>query len=473
MGYSSDGECVFLTPHTPPTITMMSSTATVSATSAEALVAKYRGAIVLDTLCREKKWNAVIAHARAHPTDVWAKSVSVTGGSNILPPLHIACMGGAPIQVIKALLAANPAALQTTSGPQDRLPLHHLLATNFTPVESIVTALVEAYPEACRIADKAGFLPIHLACQGIHVSDTVFMSILAVYPEGAYARTSNGMYPLHLASSNTNIDTKKRALAALDRGTLYASISKMTSIRLTKKHEAEIKTMEVKETDKLKKMDNQMKLEQDKLKAQIESLVTQLNNEKEINSKLRDELKVIDEHHEKKLALVIKKEQATASSNENQLRLDLADVQLKNMDFLDQIESLQADLDTSNTKLMTQANEFNDIKNKMQTDINDLETSLLDARSCILSFIHEQEKVKVAMNAQKEAMTALLLGHDATINHNGRLTDSMIELVSKFDGIDAKHAEGKSGGGIMDETDSETEDEEEVYHTPKSGDVNV
>jgi hypothetical protein len=25
----------------------------------------------------------------------------------------------------------------------------------------------------------------------------------------------------------------------------------------------------------------------------------------------------------------------------------------------------------------------------------------------------------------------------------------------------------------MDETDSETEDEEEVYHTPKSGDVNV
>jgi hypothetical protein len=167
------------------------------------------------------------------------------------------------------------------------------------------------------------------------------------------------------------------------------------------------------------------------------------------------------------------KEQATASSNENQLRLDLADVQLKNMDFLDQIESLQADLDTSNTKLMTQANEFNDIKNKMQTDINDLETSLLDARSCILSFIHEQEKVKVAMNAQKEAMTALLLGHDATINHNGRLTDSMIELVSKFDGIDAKHAEGKSGGGIMDETDSETEDEEEVYHTPKSGDVNV
>lgn len=451
----------------------MSSTATTyDATPGEALVAKYRGAIILDNLCREKKWNAVIAHARAHPTDVWAKSVTVNGNSNILPPLHIACMGCAPIQVIKALLAVNLAALQTTSGSQDRLPLHHLLAAPSAPVESIVTALVEAYPEACRIADKAGLLPIHLACQGIHVTDTVFMSILAVYPEGAYARTSSGRYPLHLASSNTNINTKKTALAALDRGTLYASISKMTSIHLTKKHEAEIKTMEVKETDKLQKMDSQAKLEQDKLKAQIESLVAQLNNEKEINSKRRDELKVIDIHHEKKLALVVQKEQATASSNENQLRLDIADVQLKNMDFLDQIESLQADLDTSNTKLKTQANEFNDIKNKMQTDINNLDDSLLDARACILSFIHEQEKVKVAMNAQKEAMTALLLGHEAAINHNGRLTDSMLDLVSKFDDGYAKNADGKSGGGIMDETDSETDDDE-VYHTPKSGDVNM
>jgi len=451
----------------------MSSTVvtTYAATPAEALVAKYRGAIVLDNLCREKKWNAVIAHVRAHPTDVWAKSVTVNGGSNILPPLHIACMGGAPIQVIKALLTANAAALQTTSGSQDRPPLHHLLASNLAPVESIVTTLVEAYPEACRIADKAGFLPIHLACQGIHVSDTVFMSILAVYPEGAYARTSSGMYPLHLASSNTNMDTKKTALAALDRGTLYASISKMTSIRLTKKHEAEIKLMEVKETDKLKKMDSQAKLEQEKLKAQIESLVTQLNNEKEINSKLRDELKVIDAHHEKKLALAVQKEQATASSNENRLRLDLADLQLKNMDFLDQIEVLQADLDTSNTKLTTQAKGFNDIKSKMQTDINELEDSLLDARTSILSFIHEQEKVKVAMNAQKEAMTALLLGHDAAINHNGRLTDSMLELVSTFDVIDAKHSDVKSGGR-MDETDSETDDEE-VFLTPKAGDVNV
>ena len=284
---------------------IMSSAAATAATvlPAEAMVAKYRGVIVLDTLCREKQWKTVINHVRAHPTDVWAKSVVATGGSNTLPPLHIACMGGAPIQVIKSLLAANPAALQTTSGSQDRLPLHHLLAANSAPVDIIVTTIVEAYPEACRIADKAGFLPIHLACQGIHVTDTVFMSILAVYPEGAYARTSSGMYPLHLASSNTNIDTKKTALAALDRGTLFASISKMTSIRLTKKHEAEIKSIKVKESDKLKKMDSQAKSEQDKLNVQIESLLTQLNNEKEINSKLKDELKVIDTHHEKKLAL--------------------------------------------------------------------------------------------------------------------------------------------------------------------------
>ena len=52
--------------------------------------------------------------------------------------------------------------------------------------------------------------------------DKVFTSILSMYPEGAYARNLGGMYPLHLAASNKDMDTKKIALAALDRGTHYA-----------------------------------------------------------------------------------------------------------------------------------------------------------------------------------------------------------------------------------------------------------
>jgi hypothetical protein len=112
--------------------------------------------------------------------------------------------------------------LQTKGGSQDRLPLHFLLAATTVPSDNVVTTLVEAYPGACCVLDKGGNLPIHIACQAAHVPDKVFTLILSMYPEGAYARNLGGMYPLHLAASNRDMETKKIALAALDRGTLYA-----------------------------------------------------------------------------------------------------------------------------------------------------------------------------------------------------------------------------------------------------------
>lgn len=436
------------------------------------MLAKYQGAITLDTLCREKQWKAVIDHVRAHPSDVWAKTVAVAG-SITLPPLHIACQESAPIQVIKSLIAANPAALQTTSGSQDRLPMHHLLATKSFLADNVVAALVEAYPDACRIADKGGNLPIHLACQALHVTETIFMSILAVYPEGAYARTSSGMYPLHLASSNTDLNTKKTALAALDKGTLYASISKMTSIRLTKEHEAQIKSMAVIEADTIKKTESQAKEERDKLKSQVENLTAQLNIEKNNNVKLRDELKVVNTQHEKKVALVVQKEQANAFVIESQLRSDLAEVQLQNMDFLDQTEVVQADLNASNAMAETLANINNELQLKMEDAVTkmaelertneqlvsiqaasavkseyilQLEASLKNARTCVLSFAREQERLKSAMSAQKEALADLLFCSDTAIDDTGALTKCMLELVSKIE----EYSDDR-----MDETDSE------------------
>lgn len=277
---------------------------------------------MLVKFCREKQWQAVIDHIRAHPSD----ANTAAAGSGNLAPLHIACQGGAPIQVIKVLVAANPSALQMKSGLQDRLPLHILLAAIPAPSDSVVTTLVEAYPGACRVADKGGNLPVHIACQAAHLSDAIFTSILSVYPEGAYARNLSGMYPLHLASANKDLETKKLALAALDRGTLYASISKMTSIRLSKEHEAQIKSMEERQANQLTKMEAHGKDERAKLKTQIDSLMTQLKNEKEIKSTLQEELKAADMQHEETLALTVQKEQAKASSMEKKLRSELAEV---------------------------------------------------------------------------------------------------------------------------------------------------
>jgi hypothetical protein len=255
-----------------------------------------------------------------------AAAAGVNGNGANLPPLHVACQGGAPIQVIKALLAADASALRTRGGPQDRLPLHFLLAATTVPSDIVVSALVEAYPGACRVPDGGGNLPIHLACRAAHVPDKVFTSILSMYPEGAYARNLGGMYPLHLAASNGDGETKKIALAALDRGTLYANISKMTSIRLSGEHETEIKATEERQAEKLNTMEARGKEERAKLKTHIDGLATQLKNEREVNSALREDSKTADMQHGEKLALAVKNERAKASDMENRLRSELADV---------------------------------------------------------------------------------------------------------------------------------------------------
>ena len=284
---------------------------------------------VLVKCCREKRWQAVILHVRAHPSDVKAATVAAAaaGDSADLLPLHLACLGGALIQVVKALLAANMIALQTKAGPLDRLPLHFLIAeTAPAPSKNVVAAVVIAHPGACRIPDRGGNLPIHLACRAARASDAIFTSILSAYPEGAYARNLSGMYPLHLAASNGDSNTKKIALAALDRGTLYASISKMTSIRLSAEHESRIKTIEERHADGLAKMEARGKDEQAKLKDQIDGLAAQLKIEREVNSALREKSKVADVRCEEELALAVQGERSTASDVERRLRSELAEV---------------------------------------------------------------------------------------------------------------------------------------------------
>ncbi len=138
------------------------------------------------------------------------------------------------------------------------------------------------------------------------------------------------------------------------------------------------------------------------------------------------------------------------------------------MDFLDQIEGVQSDLSASNERAEKQANEFSALERKVEDTIKilaettdelestsreleqtrdelasaraasedkskyilRLESSLRDARTCMLAFANEQERVESAMAAQRGALAASLLGHDAAINDIGALGKNMLELVS-------------------------------------------
>ena len=141
------------------------------------------------------------------------------------------------------------------------------------------------------------------------------------------------------------------------------------------------------------------------------------------------------------------------------------------MDFLDQIEAMQSDLSVSNDRVEEQANDISVLERKMEDTIKilagttdelestgkeleqtreelastraasddkskyilHLEALLRDARTCILAFANEQERVKSAMATQMEALAALLLGHDTAINDIGAVGKNMLELVSTIE----------------------------------------
>jgi ankyrin repeat protein len=143
----------------------------------------------------------------------------------VILPLHLACEANAPINVIKSLIKAHPDAVRAKCGSRDRLPLHYHLASTTTsschccPSESVISLLIESYPDSTRVGDINSELPIHLACQArsANISGNIFAMLLTSYPEGACARDINGYYPLDYATWNEDRVTKEIALNALVR----------------------------------------------------------------------------------------------------------------------------------------------------------------------------------------------------------------------------------------------------------------
>ena len=140
-------------------------------------------------------------------------------------PLHQALDQGssAPEKFIKKLLEAYPQAAHTKCGEQNRLPIHYYLASfkatssssSSSPSESIVSLLIDSFPESTRAGDASNQYPIHLACQANQVSEHIFALLLNSYPEGAIVRDVHGNYPCDYATWNTDVVTKEIALAAL------------------------------------------------------------------------------------------------------------------------------------------------------------------------------------------------------------------------------------------------------------------
>jgi len=114
-------------------------------------------------------------------------------------PLHLALKYGASVEVLNALIEANPSSL-LTKDEQGCTPLHYvfLISDEIIPTLSVVRTLLTTPGEnAARIKDSVDRLPLHIAAQ-IGANDAILELLLDANADGCYRKNRDGDLPIHL-----------------------------------------------------------------------------------------------------------------------------------------------------------------------------------------------------------------------------------------------------------------------------------
>ena len=163
-----------------------------------------------------KKWDDAVKRSKSHPEEVntWYQEKTL-GGSRIplqfcmetategssdsskirtgpasnlgvmvrLLPLHLACEGNAPMDLIRALIHTFPDAVKVRDHRNHWLPLHYCAtsSTENSDAERFNYILGE-YPAAASAQEALGRLPLHLACEYGACSD-VIASLVTAHPD--------------------------------------------------------------------------------------------------------------------------------------------------------------------------------------------------------------------------------------------------------------------------------------------------
>jgi ankyrin repeat protein len=102
-------------------------------------------------------------------------------------PLHIACWGNPPVEVVRALLRACPHAA-TDKDILGNTPLH--VATGHPNTDpAVVREILSVCPTAASITNKEGLMPLHMACRHAPSNEAVILALIHAYPYALKTRT--------------------------------------------------------------------------------------------------------------------------------------------------------------------------------------------------------------------------------------------------------------------------------------------
>ena len=111
-------------------------------------------------------------------------------------PLHMACGGQAPLQVVETLLQRWPNSIKAKNH-EDFLPLHAACGKN-APLE-VAKALTKRFPDAVKAKTSHGDLPLHLAVWTQSPIPVILYLLSQWRPYAVRVKHSEGMTPLKCA----------------------------------------------------------------------------------------------------------------------------------------------------------------------------------------------------------------------------------------------------------------------------------
>ena len=169
-----------------------------------------------------EEWPRAVELATRQPrqANAWSKRTGFFEGrtvANVLP-IHEAAVGGAPLEVMQALVAAYPEGLTQVESSYQRMPLHCACRKNAIP--QVIQLLCEAQPDACLAADSLGRLPLHYALSN-GADPSVIAILMNCRPDAARGLDQRGWTPLHVACSmGASVEVVKSILDAYPEAVL-------------------------------------------------------------------------------------------------------------------------------------------------------------------------------------------------------------------------------------------------------------
>jgi hypothetical protein len=198
---------------------------------------------ILFLLLQERNWNEVEKRARASP-GLARKSVKIAGffsarSASKVNALQMACSHQPPPEVIQALHIANRKMVYKTDAIHKRSALHVAIMNQAS--DQTVTLLIQLHPQAVRLFDCHGRLPIHYACKINHNQNpddciSSFMYLLQVYPESASIPDKDGFLPIHFAcqSKASMISVIRLLIRVAPESTLAQTMEGRTPVQIAR-----------------------------------------------------------------------------------------------------------------------------------------------------------------------------------------------------------------------------------------------